>query len=204
MNRLSCVCCGDSIHPDTAAAHNGLCMPCVRGNTRSIQERQAERQRQREAERAYEASPERQYWLALVRQVYDPDRGFDTLGLGDRQYWLINVLSGEVHNGGFDQFFSNSSGDCFQETVDALIEVGDSASLNLMMQAKALLFGDADVPTDRQARYAAMATADDESEQAQEVSRQLEALDRRFWAQADRIGEVLEAVAREHGLYDLS
>lgn len=89
MNRLSCVRCGDSIHPDTAAAHNGLCMPCVRGNTRSIQERQAERQRQREAERAYEASPERQYWLALVRQVYDPDRGFDTLGLGDRQYWLI-------------------------------------------------------------------------------------------------------------------
>ena len=41
----------------------------------------------------------------------------------------------EIHNGGFDQFFFNSSGDYTQETMDALNIIGASISLSLFEKA---------------------------------------------------------------------
>jgi Domain of unknown function (DUF4375) len=202
--RLLCTRCGDSIHPDTAAANNGLCLPCVRGNMRSIQERQEEQRQRREADRADEQSPERLYWLALVRRVYGEGRGLEALPHGDRLYWLISVLSGEVHNGGFDQFFSNSSGDLYQETVDALTEVGDETTQGLLREARAVLFGEADVPKDRVKRFHLMATAESDSPQADAASSALDVLDKRFYAHADGFGVILEGLVREYRLYALS
>lgn len=200
MQRLPCTRCGDFIHPDTAAANNGLCMPCVRGNTRSIEERREEQRKARDAERAYRESAESRYWSALVDRVYKGE-GFDALPHGDRLYYLLNVLSGEVHNGGFDQFFTNSSGNHYQETVDALRDVGDAVALDLLLQAKAAAFGDADVPADRVARYALIRTASEDQHGYEAASEALDALDRRFWAHAEQFGVFLNKVVEAHQLY---
>lgn len=201
MQRLLCVRCGDSIHPETAARNAGLCMPCVHGNQLSIEARRAQHDRQREAERARLVSPEYRYWLGLIDRVYKTEAGFDSLSHGDRLYYLVNVLSGEVHNGGFDQFFSNSSGDRCAETIAALSEVGAHASLKLLQQAKHALFADEDVPVDRMIRYKLMRTSSEAHPDFKRASSTLDELDSEFYKDPDSLGDILEQIAAKHKLY---
>lgn len=44
--RLPCIACGASIHPDTAVANEGLCVPCKRGYRRFTDDGQSERRRE--------------------------------------------------------------------------------------------------------------------------------------------------------------
>ncbi|MCL6268163.1 DMP19 family protein [Flagellimonas myxillae] len=53
--------------------------------------------------------------------------------------YLINELEAEVQNGGFLQFFTNSSGQFAQETLDALDLIGDTAAKQLLEEAVALI-----------------------------------------------------------------
>lgn len=201
MQRLLCVRCGDSIHPDTAARNAGLCLPCVRGNQLSIEERRAQHQKQQEVERARLASPEYRYWRTLIDRVYKTEAGFESLPHGDRLYYLVNVLGGEVHNGGFDQFFSNSSGDRYAETIAALSEVGAHASLDLLQQAKRTLFGDENVPVDRMIRFNLMRTSSESHPDFKRVNVILDELDSEFYKDPDNLGDVLDKIATEHKLY---
>ncbi len=50
---------------------------------------------------------------------------------------LINLLDAEVNNGGFDQFFFNSSGDKTAEIIDALELVGASRTAAMVKRAAA-------------------------------------------------------------------
>ena len=201
MQRLLCVNCGDSIHPDTAARNAGLCLPCVRGNQLSVEERHAQHQKQRDAERARLASPEFRYWRALIDRVYKTEAGFESLPHGDRLYYLVNVLRGEVHNGGFDQFFFNSSGERYAETIAALSEVGADASLDLLQRAKRALFGDEDVPVDTAKRFRLMRTSSEAHPDYKLVNEILDELDSEFYKDPDNLGDVLGKVATEHKLY---
>jgi Domain of unknown function (DUF4375) len=201
MQRLLCLRCGDSIHPDTAARNDGLCMPCVRGNQLSIEQRKEQRRQALEAGRARLESPAYKYWHTLVGRVYEQPRGFEALSHGDQLYYLINVLSGEVHNGGFDQFFSNSSGNRYAETVAALVEVDAQATLALLLEAKSTIFIDADVPVDRVLRYELMPTSTEEHPDYEAVSAALDDLDDRFYEDPDNLGEVLARIASSHNLY---
>lgn len=54
-------------------------------------------------------------------------------------------------NGGFSQFFSNSSGNWVPETVEALQQIGAQLSLKLVAEAVALFPGGA-APRDREER----------------------------------------------------
>jgi len=201
MQRLLCIRCGDSIHPDTAKQNEGLCVPCVRGNQLSIEQRSEQRRREREVERAWRESPEHRYWLSLVERVYKQPGGFGALSRGDQLYYLVNVLSGEVHNGGFDQFFSNSSGDRYYETVQALAELEDQATLSLLEEAKSTLFGAVDVPVDGVARFGLMRTASEDHPQYAATVLALDQLDKRFYANAESVSSLLERVATAHDLY---
>lgn len=201
QTRLSCTRCGDSIHPDTASRNQGLCTPCVRGNTLTIEERKARSKLAREEAEAREATAERQYWKKLVDRVYKNDGGLDALDRGGRLYFLITVLSGEVHNGGFGQFFTNTSGNLYAETVDALAESGLHTQLQLLQEAKGLLFGERSVPPDRMARYAAMPAVEEDHPDFDFVAAALDRLDRRFYADQGRVDLVLERIAVEHWLF---
>lgn len=201
MQRLPCSRCGDSIHPDTAARNDGLCMPCVRGNQLSIEARTRLLKEARQAREAVYASAEYRYWTALVGRVYGEPNGFVKLPSAERLYYLVNVLSGEVHNGGLDQFFTNSSGEHYAETVAALEEVGARQSLSLLLRAKAILFSDHVVPVDRTTRCEMMPTWDEERPGYDAAHEALNTLDKHFYADPDNLGQILENLAKTHGLY---
>lgn len=201
MQRLLCARCGDSIHPDTAKHNGGLCLPCIRGNQLSIAERTERHRKQREEERARYESPEYKYWVSIVKQVHEQENGYENLPPGDRLYYLLNVLIGEVHNGGFDQYFSNSSGDRYAETLAALTEVGAQAPLKLLLEAKQVLFRECDVPKSQRERFELMATSTPEKPQYEAACLALDLLDKRFYASADVIDQALAEVAERYSLY---
>jgi len=180
-------------------------MPCVRGNQLTIEQRRAQQRLAREEARAEQeaqlASPHRRYWDSLVDRIYAHPGGFDALSKGDRLYYLIYWLSCEVHNGGFDQFFSNTSGGRYNETVAALAEAGDQETLRLLQEAKAALFGEADVPVEQATRCRLMPTALEDHPRYEAVHRALDELDQRFWEGAGRLNALLEGMVVAYGLY---
>ena len=64
---------------------------------------------------------------------------------------LVTELEDEVNNGGFHQYFNNSSGDHAVETVLALHAIGARAMANIMKRAMAR-FPEDGPPKDREAR----------------------------------------------------
>ncbi len=194
IQRLSCVQCGDLIHPDTASANAGLCMPCKGG----YRDRIEEGKRQRERDRAYAKSAESLYWRDLVRRVHQTPEGFSELHTAEQTYYAVSCLIGEVYNGGFDQFFFNSSGDHYLQALDGLRTLGADASSALLLEAKEVLFRDRAVPIDREERMELMPTIWNDS--AAELTK-LEALDMAFWADPDKLGERCQAYAHDNHLY---
>ena len=64
---------------------------------------------------------------------------------------IVETLEGEINNGGFDQFYFNSSGDYANETVDALIMLGALNTAEMVRKANAE-FPNGIVPKDREKR----------------------------------------------------
>jgi hypothetical protein len=173
-------------------------MPCSTGYKQQFDEAKKLYEQQ---EREYVPSEERLYWLALVRRVcdgpdFDPSR-FDALGAAEKTYYAVSCLVGEVHNGGFSQFFSNSSGALYGHALDGLMEMEAFRSAQLTLRAKALLFGSQPVPADRKARNDLLP----DFEALDELEAELDSIDRSFWADPDKLSERGDRFAREHGLY---
>lgn len=196
-DRLPCRACGHLILPTTAARNEGLCIPCKGGYRQNIEDGK----RFHTERRRYLASPQALYWSALVNRVYDGGEGFAGLSPAERSYYAVSVLSGEVHNGGFDQYFGNSSGDQYQAARAGLRELEAEDALALLERAAALLFGDGPVPVSQAERQLRMPTWADEPDRDCEAA--LDALDTRFYALADALGERLLAHARHHALFAL-
>src|SRR5438045_3506378 len=57
--------------------------------------------------------------------------GFQALTTAEQVAYCIDALEREVNNGGFEQFFVNSSGDTAAETVAALEGIGASKAATL-------------------------------------------------------------------------
>ncbi len=68
----------------------------------------------------------------------------------ERVLFVTQILEGEVNNGGFSQFFFNSSGDFSNELVDAFTKIGALKTAEICKGALTL-FPD-NVPTDRSER----------------------------------------------------
>jgi hypothetical protein len=69
----------------------------------------------------------------------------------DRVVDLVKGLEDEVNNGGFHQYFNNSSGDDAAETISALQEIGALAMADILRRA-IVRFPGRVPPTDRAAR----------------------------------------------------
>lgn len=192
--RVPCSQCGAQILPDTAAKNGGLCAPCKGGYRKRIEEGKKQRVRDRE----YEQSAERKYWLALVDRVFKTPQGMAGLSQPEKTYYAVSCLIGEVYNGGFDQFFSNSSGELYGLALDGLLEFGADKSAGLLIQAKEVLFGEGPVPLDRTKRLKLMPTMGNESHPAWG---KLDSLDKEFYEDPDRLAEKCKAYAISHHLY---
>jgi hypothetical protein len=91
------------------------------------------------AEAASADEPALAVYQAAFAIVFDDDDGntehLERLSDEARLVYLLWNLDGEVHNGGFDQFFFNSLGDHWAEILDGLERVGASQSRQLLGQA---------------------------------------------------------------------
>jgi len=160
-----------------------------------------------EASRAYyeslkEYDPFRELWKSLVERS-SQDRSLGQLSSEEQRYFAVGLLEGEVYNGGFDQFFWNSSGDYYQLAVAGLEDVGAVSALALVKEAADTVFGRSGPPADRTERWRIM---DSKTRRLSEVltrNRQrsrLESLDKQFWEDPDRLADRLTAYAEERGL----
>lgn len=169
-------------------------MPCKGGYRDEIEAGKL----RRAAERTYDQSAERKYWLELVNRIYHTKEGFAGISPTEKTYYAVCCLVGEVYNGGFDQFFSNSTGDMYGVALDGLFELEADATAAILIQTKEVLFGSSPVPVDRSERMKLMPTI---LRDGTPESRKLEALDTAFYADPDQLGERCKAFAIKHGLY---
>jgi Domain of unknown function (DUF4375) len=139
----------------------------------------------------------RSLWVSLVEQVYRSPAGFDGLSHPQRLYFAVGLLEGEVYNGGFEQYFSNDSGSYYTYAEEGLIELGAFQTLELLRQAKKVLFPHGSVPINATDRGRALLEG---YLSTPTWRKKLDDLDNRYWANSENIALRLEGFARNHGL----
>ncbi len=108
-------------------------------------------------------------------------------------FMLIDNVMREVNNGGFRQFFGNSSGRYANETLAALESIGSTHISELMREALSY-FPNGQLPTDPIAREAMI-----EKVATKEVQEAWSALDERFYAVDEEwLDELLIEYVRKH------
>ena len=187
--KIPCAACGTVILPSTAERTGGLCMPCKNGTRKNIEQAKEYYKRERELD---EICPFRSLWRRLVDKVYKQEGGFAALSQEEKLYYSANVLIGEVYNGGFIQYFDNSSGEHYLYAELSLVRLGATNSLKLLRKAKEVLLGSFPVPQDHAERWAAIRKHSDEPD--------LDALDVEFYKDTDQLDKKLEIFAIEAGL----
>ena len=177
----------------TATRTGGLCMACKQGIRKGIEASKVYYQQQRQPD------PFRDYWKTLVQRVYGAPDGFYRLSHHEQTYYLGCMLAGEVYNGGIGQFFDNSSGDFYRETLDALVELGAMRCHAILLAGKQVLFPQSDPPRDKAERMAAMPEYPHEPDGPRPAwDLELDHLDDEFYADPDKLGERLRTYALDH------
>ena len=112
--------------------------------------------------------------------------GYEKLSRSEQVFQCVWGLEGEVNNGGFDQYYFNSAGDCALDTVAALEVIGAKHTANLVRQTNAV-FGKAGPSPDRFTRQKQLFALDDTK------TKRLSELDEEFLKYNDKLGQLLEA-----------
>ena len=196
MAKVACKTCGVAILTDTAERNNGECGPCKSGTRQQIE---TSKQRYREERECEKTDPFRKLWLSLVRRAYDTPNGFESFSEAERLYFAVGLLEGEVYNGGFDQYFFNSSADYYRYAVDGLQAMGAPHALELLLRAKQVVFGFDEPEQNTERRRAFLRRAVDAS-----CSERLSSLDSLFWQDPDSLGAKAEQFAKERGLVSVA
>jgi hypothetical protein len=191
--KVACTACGAMILPSTAMANGGLCTPCKRGFRTRIEEgkrRQAER-------KAAQANPDpaTKHWRWLVRQAPD---GLAGLSAENRTYFAVCLLEGEVYNGGFHQYFNNSSGGYYADALRGLEEIGAAECRRILLAAKHVLFGDDEVPPTQAARFEYL----DFDKIGLAADQELIQLERAFGNETAKLRDLVAQYAQKHRLFD--
>ena len=103
----------------------------------------------------------------------------------ERVFLHVWELEAEVNNGGFDQYFINSSGDHAAEVVGSLEAIGAVQAAAIAKKAISVAFGNSPPPEDEEARDSAMRALPEEKLE------QLSACDNEFYLYPDNLTELL-------------
>jgi hypothetical protein len=115
----------------------------------------------------------------------------DKLTEPQKQFYLNQCLEREINNGGFNQYFFNSSGDFAHQTVNSLLTIGANKTANILQKAIDQ-FPDKNVPQDRTIRQEIL-------EQIEEAANPIwEELDQKFFAYEDDLNLLNIAFIRQH------
>ena len=190
--KIPCSDCGALILRETAERNGGFCVPCRSGTRANIEASKLAAKRERELDAN---DPFRTYWRKLIDMVHKTPNGLNSLSELELQYWAVGCLSGEIYNGGFDQYFYNSSGNTYSSAMRGLETMGALESRILLLRAKQAVFGFKNVPEDIGVRRTMLADVQSES-----LQQRLDELDKQFWADPDKLAELSEAFAIRHGL----
>jgi hypothetical protein len=102
-----------------------------------------------------------------------------------RVAFCIHGFESQVNNGGFHQFFFNSSGEYVRETLAALAAIGAPRTRDLLEQAAAVAFPSG-YPSDARTHQDALADYDG-------VADTLEQLDNQFFAYTEPLADLVNA-----------
>ncbi len=195
--KVPCSKCGVPILKSTASKTNGLCMPCKGDYRESIEDgkRRIREQREREI-----TDPYRRLWLSLVEQVHHSPAGFDGFSQPQKLYFAVGLLELEIYNGGFHQYFFNDSGSSYTYAEEGLIALGAFQTLELLQEAKEVLFPDVSVPIKTGERRRMLPSYPEGDSLTPKWSKVLDDLDKRYWADSECITLRLKSFARNHGL----
>ncbi len=161
--KTQCAACGAEILVSTSKKAGGRCLPCANGTRASIE---AGRLRAKQ-DAAFRASAVWKFWERLVAS------NFTALHPAEQLYLAVNELRGSVLDGGFHSYFST-----FGERADVAEE--GLRTLNALHSLQLL----------REARQLVGNPASNRPQPA--IDRQLDDLDRRFYADVDGLWEKLE------------
>lgn len=70
-----------------------------------------------------------------LNEICSYGKDLSKLNDSQRYLYLSQTVYNEVNNGGFAQYFANSSGDYVHESVEALIRIGDQKTAHLLQKA---------------------------------------------------------------------
>jgi Domain of unknown function (DUF4375) len=169
--KIPCLECGAPVSASGAAKRNGLCLRC-----------------------SAKRNPFFVLYSSLIDRVCNSPAGFDALSDGEKLYYALTLFENEVNNGGFHQFFFNSSGSYYGLIETALVTFDEPNTLELLHQAKQIVFPDVDVPADLGIRRNLLPAP------TPDLMNKLDELDQRFYRTPSDLGAKLQSFAREKGL----
>jgi hypothetical protein len=115
-------------------------------------------------------------WNMLHARVFvdDEGTGYASLTIHEKTIWVTGVFIGEVINGGFHQFFSNSSGEHSSDLLSALERLGAKTMLELFQRAAFILSPDGIVSSSRDARNNALDSIFSDEERCYEAFNEID------------------------------
>ena len=204
-DKVPCAGCGKPVSPDQAAKRSGLCLlcsikleekvPCT-GCGKPVSVRQASKRNGLCLRCSANRNPFFVLYNSLIDRVCNSPDGFQSLSDDEKIYYALTLLQNEVNNGGFHQFFFNSSGSYYELIEHGLIRFEEPKILSLLHQAKQILFPEITVPLDKTKRRERMPLEDANDN----LMAKLNELDQQFYVHPDTLTAKLQAFAREREL----
>ena len=116
---------------------------------------------------------------------------FENLNEAEKTFLYVEILEAEINNGGFDQFFFNSSGDYANETLEALKRIGATKNAKIVEEAYSY-FPENPIPKNNEKRREILENID---EQTSEKWTQLED---KFYLYEENIGGLVLDYVRKN------
>jgi hypothetical protein len=118
-------------------------------------------------------------------------RSFNSLTDAEKNFFAVDYLISEVNNGGFDQYFFNSSGEYANEALLGLKKIGAIKTASILQNSFSI-FPDHKVPKNRQERWNLM-----EKNKAKK-QKVLDDLDNKFYEYPEYLTDLLFKYAKKN------
>src|SRR6267143_2703741 len=133
----------------------------------------------------------------LIRLHQSPQSSFGKLpylGHSTEEKIFLHIweLEAEVNNGGFEQYFCNSSGDHASEVVASLKAIGAHKAADITQKAISIAFGASSPPINRDLRTSQVKALNEHARN------QLAKCDQAFFKYPDKLTELLFSFVAEH------